>query len=169
MRRAPRRLSPISAALALLLALLAACSVPGEVAAPDGAKPAPPASVSADSHQPGHHDADDAAPPVNEPAPQPAAARKADAAASRAGVGEVDYTCRSDADCTVKDVGNCCGYYPACVNVDSPTFPEQVKAACAASGTSGVCGFPSIGGCACVQGRCEAKRAGFMLEDGPAR
>lgn len=70
-------------------------------------------------------------------------------------IGEVDYSCTTDADCAVKDVGNCCGYYPACVNADSPTFPEQVKAACAASGTAGICGFPSISGCQCVEGRCE--------------
>ena len=70
-------------------------------------------------------------------------------------VGEVDYSCRTDADCTIKDVGNCCGYYPACVNVDSPTFPEQVLAACAASDMAGVCGFPSLSGCRCVEGHCE--------------
>ena len=69
--------------------------------------------------------------------------------------GAVDYSCNTDADCTIKDIGNCCGYYPACVNVDSPTFPEQVKADCAASGRVGVCGFPSISGCQCVDGRCE--------------
>lgn len=67
----------------------------------------------------------------------------------------VDYSCRSDADCAIKNVGNCCGYYPACVNVDSPTFPEQVQAECAASGLSGICGFPSLTGCQCVNNRCE--------------
>ena len=67
----------------------------------------------------------------------------------------VDYSCRTDADCTIKNVGNCCGYYPACVNVDSPTFPEQVQAECAASGLSSICGFPSLTGCQCVDTRCE--------------
>lgn len=67
----------------------------------------------------------------------------------------VDYSCRTDADCTIKNVGNCCGYYPACVNVDSPTFPEQVQAECAASGLSSICGFPSLTGCQCVDNRCE--------------
>lgn len=33
----------------------------------------------------------------------------------------VDYSCGEASDCQVKDVGNYCGYYPRCVNVDSPT------------------------------------------------
>ena len=66
----------------------------------------------------------------------------------------VDYTCKTNADCEVKNVGNCCGYYPACVNTKSPTFPDKVKAACAAEGSSSICGFPEISGCRCVEGRC---------------
>jgi len=66
----------------------------------------------------------------------------------------VDYSCKIDADCEVKDVGNCCGYYPACVNRGSATFPDRVKAECAKKGTMGVCGFPDIKGCSCVEGRC---------------
>jgi hypothetical protein len=68
--------------------------------------------------------------------------------------GEVDYSCRVDADCEVKNVGNCCGYYPACVNVDSPTFPDLVRARCEAEGMMSICGFPEISGCQCVEGRC---------------
>jgi hypothetical protein len=67
----------------------------------------------------------------------------------------VDDSCKTDADCAVKDVGNCCGYYPACVNAHSATFPDQVKADCAREGRMAVCGFPEIRGCACVKGRCE--------------
>jgi hypothetical protein len=66
----------------------------------------------------------------------------------------VNYACRTDQDCAVKDIGNCCGHYPACVNADSPTFPEQVKAQCASEGQMAVCGFPEISGCTCVEGRC---------------
>jgi len=66
----------------------------------------------------------------------------------------VDYSCKTDADCEVKNVGNCCGYYPACVNRGSPTFPDRVKAECAKKGTMGVCGFPDVKGCSCVEGRC---------------
>lgn len=72
--------------------------------------------------------------------------------------GEVNYRCQTDADCAVKNVGNCCGYYPACVNTDSPTFPGQVKAKCEAEGTMSVCGFPELKGCQCVDNRCEGIR-----------
>lgn len=54
----------------------------------------------------------------------------------------------------MKDVGNCCGQYPACVNKDSPTFTNEVRAQCAKDHRMGVCGFPSISGCECVQGKC---------------
>lgn len=76
----------------------------------------------------------------------------------------VDRSCSTDADCTVKNVGNCCGYYPACVNVDSPTDPEGVRAKCAAEGRAGVCGFPEIAGCQCVQGTCQDQRREAILE-----
>jgi hypothetical protein len=78
------------------------------------------------------------------------------AAPSDGAPGKVDYSCRTDADCAVKNVGNCCGYYPACVNVDSPTFPEQVKADCAKNDMMAVCGFADIAGCQCIEGRCAA-------------
>jgi hypothetical protein len=70
--------------------------------------------------------------------------------------GTVDYSCTTDADCAVKDVGSCCGYSPACVNAKSPTFPEQVKAECAKNDMQSACGFRDIEGCACVEGRCAA-------------
>ncbi|AWV08114.1 hypothetical protein [Marilutibacter maris] len=75
------------------------------------------------------------------------------------GAVRIDKSCKTDADCTVKNVGNCCGYYPACVNVNSPTDPEGVKAACAESGMMSVCGFPAIEGCQCVEGSCQAQSA----------
>jgi hypothetical protein len=68
----------------------------------------------------------------------------------------IDTTCKTDADCTVKNVGNCCGYSPACVNVDSPTDPQGVQARCAKEGMASVCGFQEISACSCKQGRCEA-------------
>lgn len=63
----------------------------------------------------------------------------------------VSYACEEAADCTVKDVGNCCGYYPRCVNVDSPTS-EPVCAPDVAS----VCGWPDITHCTCVENRCRS-------------
>ena len=68
-----------------------------------------------------------------------------------------DYSCRTSADCAVKNVGNCCGQYPACVNRNSRTFPDQVRAQCAQQHRMGVCGFPSISGCECVAGKCAAQ------------
>ena len=68
--------------------------------------------------------------------------------------GGVDYACNVPADCAVKNVGNCCGQFPQCVNKDSPTFPEQVKAECADKGMSSICGFQEIASCDCIEGRC---------------
>ncbi|CAN5345068.1 hypothetical protein BH11PSE14_BH11PSE14_21250 [soil metagenome] len=62
--------------------------------------------------------------------------------------------CNSDADCAVKDVGSCCGYRPACLNRDSPTFADAVKARCKAEGRSGICGTIAVPGCQCTNGRC---------------
>ena len=68
----------------------------------------------------------------------------------------VDRSCKTDADCTVKDVGNCCGYYPACVNVTAKPDPRAVQAQCAKSGMASVCGFREISSCTCVKGQCAA-------------
>lgn len=73
-----------------------------------------------------------------------------------AGASQVDRSCRSDADCTVKDVGSCCGYQPACVNTKSRPDPQAVQAQCAKSGMSSICGFQEISGCQCVKGQCQA-------------
>ena len=70
--------------------------------------------------------------------------------------GAVDLKCARDSDCAVKNVGNCCGYFPACVNKDSPTFPERIKAQCEKEGTSSICGFREISSCICVEGQCAA-------------
>ena len=63
-------------------------------------------------------------------------------------------SCRTDSDCVVKDVGNCCGAMPACVNKDSPTDPAAVRAQCAKDGMASVCGFTEIAGCRCANGQC---------------
>ena len=69
---------------------------------------------------------------------------------------KVVRTCKVDSDCVVKDVGNCCGYYPACLNKASPTDPAGVKAQCAKDGMASECGFPTIEGCRCANGQCIA-------------
>ena len=63
----------------------------------------------------------------------------------------VDYSCTVDADCIVKDVGNCCGAYPRCVNKDSGTPPPYCP-----PGFYSVCGFPVIESCACRQNTCRS-------------
>lgn len=66
----------------------------------------------------------------------------------------IGVACETDTDCAVKDVGSCCGYFPRCVNKDSPTHPEQVQAQCAKEGRAGVCGFPEVRGCRCENREC---------------
>ena len=68
----------------------------------------------------------------------------------------IDSSCKTSADCAVKDVGNCCGAMPACVNKDSPTDPAAVQAQCQAKGMMGVCGFRDISACQCDNGQCVA-------------
>lgn len=134
-------------AIACLLgvALLCGCSGASETPAPIAVDTSPPAAANA------------TAPAIREPQ---AAQRAPEALLVQDGV---NYACRTDGDCAVKDIGNCCGYHPACVNAESPTFPDKVKAECAAEGRMAVCGFREIGGCACVEGRC-TEVAGATVE-----
>lgn len=128
----------------VLMLALAGCVAPkpgaGTPDAPRGA-PAPTATP--------------AAPPAPAPA-SPVSTREEVATAESPAPVKVDVSCKTDADCTVKNVGNCCGYYPACVNVNSPTDPKGVQAECAKSGMMSVCGWQEISGCSCKQGKCEA-------------
>jgi hypothetical protein len=138
----------ISALIALLLALTA-CAAPapnGSTAAHSAsqASPTPPARPSDDGEYPRPK------PPLPSRDPAPPVT--------------VDYSCKSNADCSVKNVGNCCGYYPACVNVNSPTDPQGVQAECAKKGMVSVCGFPDISACTCNQGRCEAVSGNVQVQ-----
>ncbi|MFW5852543.1 MAG: hypothetical protein ACOCUR_00775 [Nanoarchaeota archaeon] len=67
----------------------------------------------------------------------------------------INYSCTSDSDCTIKDIHNCCGYFPSCVSRDSKTSPEKVKLLCELSERNAVCGFPSINSCVCNNGVCD--------------
>lgn len=64
-------------------------------------------------------------------------------------------SCKTDSDCAVKDVGNCCGTYPMCVGKDAKTDPAAVRAQCAKDGMASTCGFQEVSGCQCVKGQCE--------------
>lgn len=57
----------------------------------------------------------------------------------------VDTSCQHDDDCEKKNVGNCCGYYPMCVNQHFEPDPEK---SCR-EGQASVCGWPVIDKCVC--------------------
>lgn len=67
-----------------------------------------------------------------------------------------DRSCQTDSDCAVKDVGNCCGYYPMCVNKDARTDPAAVRAQCDKDGMASICGFQEISSCQCVDNQCQS-------------
>jgi len=73
------------------------------------------------------------------------------------------YACEQDSDCVVKDVRNCCGYYPRCVNVDHEPDIAAVQAECAEKGLVSVCGFPEIDSCSCIANRCESLQGGNVV------
>jgi len=97
----------------------------------------------------------DAAPdvPASPEAPAPVAGTPPVGAS---GVPVIETACKVDSDCVVKDVGNCCGTFPACVHRDSPADPQAVMAECQRTGMASACGFREIQACACVASRCEA-------------
>jgi hypothetical protein len=70
-----------------------------------------------------------------------------------AGVGL--YTCSASTDCVVRNVGNCCGYYPRCVNANATITPPDCS-----GGQGSVCGFPVIDSCECRANRCISLQGG---------
>lgn len=140
--------------LALPLLLLAACAAENDNRAVEQPAAKPVETAAPVPSAPVPQPESPAAVVVAEPAP-PAAPKQGDTV-SRGEPGKVDTRCATRADCVVKDVGNCCGYFPACVNRNSPVFPEQVRAACEAEGRASICGFREITGCECVAGECQA-------------
>jgi hypothetical protein len=147
--------------LALLAMTLLLAGCPKDDAGTAADEPPPPAATTPVSDAPSEAADPDLATPDDGPAPGSALPPPSIA------VGEpnpgapsvVDMSCKTDADCAIKDVGSCCGARPACVNTASPTFPDQVKAECASSGRMGICGFPAITGCKCTAGQCEGTGA----------
>ncbi|MEO7251370.1 MAG: hypothetical protein ABIW30_02040 [Arenimonas sp.] len=155
---AQRKLEPAEADAALTRQT----AKPAQPTTPEVANPAIPKSpVAADEAVGPPESARPATPPpvypaapgvaVGEPDPHHQV-RRDDAAA--AGKSSPSADCRTDSDCAIKDVGSCCGYSPQCVNKNTQTFPEQVRARCGQEGRMGICGFPAISGCQCVSGKC---------------
>ena len=133
--------------LALLLPALAACAAPAPQAADgtDGAGAGRDAIAQSETRPRIGQKID--LPPMSDPYPPVKAG-------NRGAPVQVDRSCRTDAECSVKNVGNCCGAMPACVNKDSPTDPAGVQAQCAKDGMASVCGFAEIEGCRCADGQC---------------
>jgi len=75
-----------------------------------------------------------------------------------------DTSCQVASDCAVKNVGNCCGHFPACVNADAVVDPEAVRAQCASAGMASVCGWAEIRSCDCVDNRCQATGGALPVE-----
>jgi len=155
-----------AASLGAMLAL-SSCNAPGTT--PTGASANPPTPASPETPvQPGPPEPTAQAsrvvmpPPDSAPEAGPSAPTSAPISGPEGKPGlppaslgvDAGRSCRNDSDCAMKDAGSCCGYRPVCVNKDTPTFPEKVKAACAQDGRVGICGFPAIEGCQCVAGKC---------------
>ncbi|MEL6544448.1 MAG: hypothetical protein AAFQ82_07465, partial [Myxococcota bacterium] len=82
------------------------------------------------------------------------------AQAPKVGSESIDLSCSVASDCAVKNVGNCCGYFPRCVNVDFKPDPDRVKKECEREGRMGICGFVEIESCECVDQQCVAADSG---------
>ncbi len=76
---------------------------------------------------------------------------------------DLGRSCNTDSDCAVKDVGNCCGAYPMCVNKNTKTDPAAVRAQCEKDGMASICGFQEVSGCQCVKGQCENIASGAAV------
>ena len=66
----------------------------------------------------------------------------------------IDFSCTTDADCIIKDVHNCCGYFPQCVNKNYQTNPTLVDTLCKNEEVFSTCGYQEVTSCGCVEGRC---------------
>lgn len=151
----------------LSAAMLAGCAAP----APDAPAPAPVAKTDTTNAEATKADPANDASAAASPAPVAAAEKTAAAdptppAARHDERLVVDSApgfdpsapnrgCKTDADCAVKDVGNCCGRFPMCVNKDAKTDPAAVQAQCAKDGMASICGFEEVSACQCVQGQCQ--------------
>jgi hypothetical protein len=120
---------------------------PTPSAAPDAAPDAAPAPAT------------NAATAPKTPVASPAPANKTDDALADKTPGfdpsAPDRRCKVDSDCAVKDVGNCCGRFPMCVNKNARTDPAAVSAQCAKQGMASICGFEEVTACQCVDGQCK--------------
>lgn len=155
--------TPYQRCLALMclgvLLTVAGCTAPSPTASPTTEADATTTTTAAQSAPQAVSETAAKGPPARRFTPVPKAPRMSDPMPPERMPSPVtlDYSCRADTDCAVKNVGNCCGMMPACVNKGSPTDPAAVQAECASKGVSSVCGFPEISACSCVDNRCQAQ------------
>jgi hypothetical protein len=135
---------------ALTALLLIGCTAPTSTPDTPSAQPAPAAPAAATRPEP----------PVAAP---PAATPLTVEAAPRLGTSSPSRSCKTDSDCAVKNVGNCCGAYPSCVNKNARTDPAAVQAQCAKDGIASICGFEEVSGCQCAQGQCQNITSGAVV------
>ena len=69
---------------------------------------------------------------------------------------DLNRSCKVDADCEVKDVGNCCGYLPQCVNKAAAINKQLVSQLCKEQLIMGTCGVQLIESCKCEMSQCRA-------------
>lgn len=136
----------VSAAMLPIVLLLAGCAAPtSSQSAPDAPAAQPPIAA--------------------QPAPIPVAtpvAQAPETAPAPKSADALGRSCNTNSDCAVKDVGNCCGAHPMCVNKDTKTDPAAVRAQCAKEGMASICGFQEVSGCQCVKGQCENIASGAV-------
>ena len=71
--------------------------------------------------------------------------------------------CNTDSDCKIKDIHNCCGYYPKCVNKEHVPDIAEVERECEEKGISSICGFPDITSCMCVEHVCKSMQGNSVV------
>ncbi len=69
----------------------------------------------------------------------------------------IDYSCKTDSDCEIKDIGNCCGHYLQCINMNSKTDTLLVSSLCEQENAVSICSVQEISSCTCKNRRCEPK------------
>ncbi len=73
-----------------------------------------------------------------------------------------DY-CEQDSDCVVKDVHNCCGYYPRCVNKNYTPNITEVEKSCQEQKALGSCGYLEITNCKCIENKCNSMQGDMVV------
>lgn len=68
----------------------------------------------------------------------------------------LNASCKTDDDCVIKNIENCCGYYPKCLSKEAVLNPEEVERLCEGENATG-CPIASLGYCRC-QGESSSRK-----------